>query len=66
VLAASLPTGLRRRYPIAVQALVTIVTGVWVEVLYSRQQQPQLEAFLVTLLVDYAAAVNGLTLFGKV
>jgi signal transduction histidine kinase len=58
VLAATLPTAFRRRYPLGVQIVTTVVTGVWVAVLYPPAVQPPLEAFLVILLVTYSAAVH--------
>jgi len=58
VLAASLPAGWRRRYPLAVQLVTSVITGLWIVVLYPPAQQPALEAFLLALLVDYSAAVH--------
>ncbi len=58
VLAASLPAGWRRRYPLAMQLVTEVILGVWIFLLYPPAQQPPLEAFLLTLLVDYSSAVH--------
>ena len=58
VLAASLPAGWRRRYPLAVQLVTEVILGAWILLLYPPAQQPPLEAFLLTLMVDYSSAVH--------
>lgn len=59
LLAAVLPLGLRRRWPLGVFALVGVVTSVW-EALYfrSRHPAPPLEAFLAIIVVSYALGAH--------